>query len=299
MGTSPSIGFQELADSREFAEFFELARNLTGILVALIDPSGQQVKRLFPPSAETRICQLIQSTARGRVACHDTDLRHCERAAQEKHSLHYRCHAGMVDMAVPIFIGGRHIATMNCGQMLAEPPSPEGLRRLLARGHQLGVDSVLLREAYARTPYLAPAQLQGSLQLFTFFAQYFCDMSARLHRQEDSERADIGETLRFLQRHFRESLSLPDIARQAELSPSYFCTCFKRETGRTVTEYLHFLRIEESKHLLETTPQTVTEIALQVGFNNLTHFTRVFRAQENTSPGSYRKKVSGGGQPAE
>lgn len=290
MNAHSTVSFNDLAESKEFAEFFAIVREFTGVLVALVDPAGGRSKQLFPQSALNPLCQLIQSRPAGLAACRETDRINCELAAKNKDGRHYLCHAGLIDMAVPIFVDGRHIATMNCGQILPAPPSEEGLLYLEARCQYLTIPTPLLRKAYFSSPYLAQAKMQKLLRLFTFFASYCCEVGFRFQQQQElASHPEITQAMQYLQRHFREVSSLEETASHVNLSPAYFSTLFKKVTGVPYSKYLNQLRIDEAKRLLQYTEISITEIAHQVGFNNLTHFDRVFRALENYPPSQLRQ----------
>ncbi len=83
-------------------------------------------------------------------------------------------------------------------------------------------------------------------------------------------------------------LSLDQIARLAELSPSRLRYLFKNETGLSPNGYLRMLRIELTKTLLETTSLTVKQIMIQVGVNDRSHFERGFKKVCGLTPSQYR-----------
>ena len=68
---------------------------------------------------------------------------------------------------------------------------------------------------------------------------------------------------------------------------------FKLATGMTPLEYVHTLRLEEAKHLLETTGQPVDAVAEQVGYDDAAFFARLFRRKVNLSPAQYRRRFGG------
>ena len=94
---------------------------------------------------------------------------------------------------------------------------------------------------------------------------------------------------RHVEDHFRDHLSVEDVAKKTGLSSSHFSTVFRKATGQTFVEHVQRRRVEEAKALLLGTPKTVTEICFQCGFTNLTHFNRVFRRWTGVSPRQYRK----------
>ncbi len=100
----------------------------------------------------------------------------------------------------------------------------------------------------------------------------------------------VRRALNFMEERYLEDISLKDIARAACLSPYHFCRLFKKEMGITCISYLSRLRIEKAKSLLGNTPYPVTQICFEVGFNDLSHFERVFRSIEGIPPSAYRKQ---------
>lgn len=95
----------------------------------------------------------------------------------------------------------------------------------------------------------------------------------------------------FVGEHFTEAMSLEEVASMAALSKFHFCRVFRRETGLSFRDYLRDLRIARAKALLANPKLTVTEIAYTVGFNDLSHFHRVFSKVVGASPTNYRKSL--------
>ncbi|MBO5214078.1 MAG: helix-turn-helix transcriptional regulator [Clostridia bacterium] len=94
----------------------------------------------------------------------------------------------------------------------------------------------------------------------------------------------------YLQEHYKEQITLKDIAKASELSEKYFGEYFKNLTGETPVQYLNKYRIEQSAEALKEDEKSVTEIALECGFNDLSYFIKTFRRHYGISPGAYRKQ---------
>jgi AraC-like DNA-binding protein len=290
MNPSPSIDFEDLAESREFREFFEIVRDLTGAQAVLMDPAMTRSKWLFPRSAMNPLCLAVQSDPAGLAACRATDRLHGDRAAKLEKGVHYLCHAGLIDFCLPVFVDGRHIATIGCGQMLAERPGEAGFRRLLARVRSLKIDGKRLRRAYFGSPFLSPEKRESVFRLLSFFTDYFCEAGARLKGMTGGGRLDIDAAVKYIQHHFREPIGLADASRRAEMSPAYFSSIFRKTTGVPFARYLQEVRVNEARRLLTSTNMSVTEIAFGSGFNSLTHFNRVFRRYAKCAPSGYRRQ---------
>ena len=100
----------------------------------------------------------------------------------------------------------------------------------------------------------------------------------------------------FIEEHFADPITRDDIAKHVAMSPDYLTDCFHREMGITPIVYLSRCRIREARDMLETTDRSVTEIALCVGFSEVSHFTRVFHREVGVSPRAYRRERQGRGQ---
>ncbi|MGE5606892.1 MAG: helix-turn-helix transcriptional regulator [Bacteroidota bacterium] len=93
----------------------------------------------------------------------------------------------------------------------------------------------------------------------------------------------------YLNEHYQEDLNLKTIQERFFISPYHFSRTFKKITGFNFIEYLNSIRTREAQKLLKDSGLPVTEISEHVGFDNLTHFGRVFKKIVGTSPTNYRK----------
>ena len=71
------------------------------------------------------------------------------------------------------------------------------------------------------------------------------------------------------------------------MNPKYFCRFFRQMTQKTPVEYLNYYRIECAREQLSTTSCTVTEIAFNCGFNDVSYFIKIFRKYMGMTPGQF------------
>jgi AraC-like DNA-binding protein len=110
------------------------------------------------------------------------------------------------------------------------------------------------------------------------------------HLQDSGEAKRRIETVyRYLSTHFRESCSVPEIAKAVGMNEATFSRFFRRETGRTFIEALIDLRLSYACKLLRETDKTIAEMAYDCGFSNLANFNRQFRWKYRMTPKEYRK----------
>jgi len=117
--------------------------------------------------------------------------------------------------------------------------------------------------------------------------------------KQDNEYPDTslnkGHLLDAIANHIKKThmfdLTLDQLARMACMNRFSFCRAFKERFGRTFTSYLNNIRIKHAVMLLKTSHSSITEIAFIVGYRNLGHFNRIFRAVCKVPPREYRKRI--------
>lgn len=96
---------------------------------------------------------------------------------------------------------------------------------------------------------------------------------------------------RYIDLHFKETLTLEQLADEAHINKYYLSHAFKREYGISPINYMINRRIEESKYLLAETDLSLSQIAQLLGFSSLSYFSQVFRRTQSVTPMEYRKNT--------
>ena len=94
---------------------------------------------------------------------------------------------------------------------------------------------------------------------------------------------------RYIDLHFKESLTLEQLAEEGHMNKFYLSHAFKREYGISPINYMISRRIEESKYLLAETDLSMSQIAQLLGFSSLSYFSQAFRRTQSISPKEYRQ----------
>lgn len=100
----------------------------------------------------------------------------------------------------------------------------------------------------------------------------------------------INLCIDFIYSNQYELISHDDIANHVELSPKYLSVLFKKEVGKTVTEFIQDTKIEEAKKLLEITNTPISEISTLLNYSDQSYFTKVFKKVAGTTPKKFREK---------
>jgi len=111
-------------------------------------------------------------------------------------------------------------------------------------------------------------------------------------QQNNKDSKPIRIIKEYIEQHYNEPVSLDDIARLVYLSPSYISTAFKLQVGVSFSAYLIQVRLDKAKELLKDTVLNISEIAQQVGYTDVKHFSKLFKKIAGINPIEYRKFYS-------
>ena len=104
----------------------------------------------------------------------------------------------------------------------------------------------------------------------------------------DSERVNI--IYEHVRTNFQRPIPLKEIANEVSMTVPAFCRYFKRLTGKTFTRFVNEFRIVHACKLLSEMPSSITDICFESGFNNFSHFNRLFKEMIGKNPSDYRKQ---------
>lgn len=100
----------------------------------------------------------------------------------------------------------------------------------------------------------------------------------------------ILDTMSYIQLHLSKNLTVAELAQRVNQNQDYFSKQFLVHTGQRPLNYIHEKKIERAQYLIATTNKTFLEIALDTGFSNLPHFSKIFKQIVSLTPGEYRNK---------
>ena len=145
-----------------------------------------------------------------------------------------------------------------------------------------------------RDPYTdLVARVQRREEFTARIIEVACRMYEAMNRERDNTtRKVILEAKQYIQEHYQNpDLSVEMMCRQLHMSPAYFSTIFKKETGQTYIAYLTEVRLDKAVELLNTTNDKTYVIAQKVGYQEQNYFSYVFKKRFGMSPTRYRNSA--------
>ena len=142
---------------------------------------------------------------------------------------------------------------------------------------------------------ISPESFENKLKLqglaFLFLASASSSCSSISSPAPPEANIHIERTIRFIQKHYHQPITVDDIANNVSLNRSYLATLFRRSMGTTIQNYLMDYRISKACELLTLTEDSVHAIAYSCGYNDALTFSKAFKKKKGISPLAYRKKV--------
>ena len=183
-----------------------------------------------------------------------------------------------------------------CAMFLLEPAyrrthrfeSRLHLRRiLLARAEQLTAE--LEAELAERRPGFEAAARAKLIELIVFLSRAYTETETT----EAVALLRVGHVIGALENDFSKDWKLEDLQDVAHMSRSNLMRVFRKATGQAPIDYLIRLRIQKAMELLRNTDLSITEIALETGFNDGNYFSRQFNKLIGNTPSAYRNQLIG------
>ncbi len=108
---------------------------------------------------------------------------------------------------------------------------------------------------------------------------------------EPQDNRRIDNIFSHVQNNFTQHISLEEISDKVSMTVPAFCRYFKKVTGKTFTQFVNEYRIIHATKLLAEKPSSITDICYESGFNNFSHFNKLFKKFTGKSPLKYRNEM--------
>lgn len=138
-------------------------------------------------------------------------------------------------------------------------------------------------------------QSLNSIEDMEKYMAYLVRTAAEYHAYAGHSHTVVEEIKHYIGCHYGEELTRTTLAEIVFLNPDYLARVFKKETGVSLGTYIIQARIRAAKHLLESTPLSVYQIAAKVGYANYSYFSKLFKQDTGWAPSDYRRVLQGGG----
>ena len=231
---------------------------------------------------KTRYCKKIQSVPSGKEMCLYSDRCLLQQCKQSKKSVIHVCHAGLMDVMLPVLYEEEMIGYLIFGQLKTKEYDA-GIR---AYCRKIGLDEEEMKQMYAEIPRVEETKIQSVSNLAQMLAKHIL-LEHLLQPKLDEKLQDV---IGYIEQHLAEDLSVSAISAHCNISKSVLYEKFHEILNCTVKGYINRRRVERSEEYLFTTNLSMEEIAQKVGFPDASCYSKMFKKIKGQSPLKYKKR---------
>ncbi len=257
---------------------------LTHIRITVFDDTFKELTAY--PEHIAPFCQIIRTNAAAKAECLRYDQLACKKASHRHSPYTYRCHAGLTESIVPIYVGNIAIGYLLFGHVFSYPTYEDGWKTIQELCLPYCLDHKMLKEALYKQPIISNDYIVSASNIMKSVAAYLCmERMVTLHQKNLPTQIDD-----YITAHYTENINIRSICEHFQIGRTLLYDIAEQNYGIGIAEHIRNLRIEKAKILLAEQPELrISEIASACGFNDYNYFITVFKRLSGRSPKQFRQ----------
>ena len=254
--------------------------NATGIDMDLLKPDFSPVRE--KSLQNNRYCRAVQNTERGSLACHRSDMDLLKKCEASRCVEQHICHAGLIDVAIPIIYDDLILGYIIAGRMRTETDFSKIYEYL----RSLGVSTTEAYKSYLEIPTFDTERIKSISSIATMLVKYIL-----LEKMLKPDTDDLAQkAVAFIDENLENDLTVKTISKYLNVSKNVLYNQFHERLHCTVNQYVTKRRIEKSLEFLLKTNLSIEDISQKVGFSGASYYSKAFKKQMGVSPLKYKKE---------
>lgn len=268
-------------DFEKLREIMASVYSLTHVKMTLSDANGDWI--LAYPEWHSRFCKMIRSSMRDYCALSDKyGFELCQKSGE---AVTYFCHAGLIEVIVPLKEEEEIIGYIMFGQLIPSNDRSACADQICARFKKSFPPEELFSALSELTAW-NDDQINAATIVMKACISYILSL-----RIVSSEKSQTAKRLNdYIDTHLSSELTPETISKYFSISRTSLYSLSQQLFGESIMAYIRKRRIDKAKELLRTTSLPLASIAEQVGFIDYNYFIRVFKQIEGIPCREYRKK---------
>ena len=252
-----------------------------GININITDENFKMLSNRY--GSHNKYCSYIQSFDYGLDKCLCSDKELLIKCRETKKAQFHVCHAGLIDVGVPIIHSDTIIGYLILGQM----KKTESFSRYLKNNDELFPNLENMKEYYDSLVLFDEKKITSIINIALMLAKYIL-LEKMLYSVKNK---CVEQVVNYINQHISEPFSIKKLSAAVGYSGSEIYNSFHKYHHCTVGEYVTGCRIEYSTGLLHETDLSIEEISEKCGFSGASYFSKKFKEVMGVSPIKYRKQI--------
>lgn len=275
-----------LYDSEKIKAALRDFYNATGVNICLIKAGFSEFSGIssivaLPSGTATGYCEKVKENEKAKRGCIASDCNILKKCTQSKKMEMHVCHAGLVDIAIPVMYGTRVLCYIIMGQMKKDADFESVKKNLY------GVENLdELRRLYDELPLYDEEKIESIANLAVILAKHLLyENMLKLGYNKSIEKA-----IDYINENLTSEITIESLSKETGVSKNVLYENFRNIFNCTVNEYINNKRIERSIPYLMNSDISMDEIAQKVGFSSASYYSHVFKKKKGCSPVKFKNK---------
>lgn len=260
-------------------DFYEL----THATISIWDPDFNQL--WVYPSAHKRLCRAVKENPCGNRNCFRSDKSICINATKANEPHIVSCHAGLLDVAVPVRYDHKIIAYIIFGQIRDFEEKYVNLQNVKKLCKNYNINEKTIEEYYKEVPVLTHEQISAAANFLSMCTVYlYVSQSIKIEKN-----ALVSSIDSYITKNITKPISVEELCRWFNISQNKLYQISHKYFNTSIANYIALKKINLAKHYLTTGQLSVSQISEKIGFADYNYFIRKFKKQTGYTPLAYRK----------
>jgi ligand-binding sensor protein/AraC-like DNA-binding protein len=274
--------------------------DVTKLAIVIVDKDEKYITK---KQNYSEFCSIFRKNKTLKDLCEKCDVKALNRSFCTSSPYIYRCHSGLIDMAIPIVLDGEYLGAILIGQAILMDNETFGIENILDKNMGKNISNTMndkaIRESYEKLQKFSYSELNSIANIVYYTSFYIVEniKSKKWHNHKIDNNLEnielsispVGPAITYIKNNLNKNISLDTAASLCSLSVSHFSKVFKKEVGKNFKEYLNGKRIEKAKYLLKSTNNTIYNIGYSLGIEDTSYFTKMFKKYVKVTPKKYRE----------
>ena len=270
-------------DIETIREFLNHFHKITNFTISFWDNELNQL--VHQPSEMPAFCRLIKSSPEGARRCYLSDTRLCGRCRDSLSPATHKCHAGLVDTAVPIMFEGKLFGFIMFGQVMDPRYSMSSFAEIERLGAELGLPVDELYAAYEQIERIDSEMIDSAAKILTATMYYLYSSACKFTESELVNRID-----KWIDDNLGSPISVTILCSEFDISKNKLYAIWKNRFGVTIGDYILEKRMKRARKMLLQSDEKINTICEKIGIPDYNYFSKVFKKYYSLPPSKYRKQ---------
>lgn len=260
-------------------DFYEL----TGATISIFDTEFNRL--LVYPPMEQPFCQMIKSGKCSRQGCFGSDKSACMKASSMNEPYMFTCHAGLLDVSIPVRYEKEILAYIMFGQIRDCEQKYVKLDNVVRCCGNYDISPEVVKELYENIPVLSHKQVTAAAN-FLAMSTVYLHVSQAIKIEKNELVSGIDS---YITKNISSHYSISELCDEFKITQSRLYELSHKYFQMPIGNYITKKKMDKAKQLLATTQMPISLVSEAVGFTDYNYFIRKFKQETGYTPLHYRK----------